>query len=258
MKTERLFLADIETGERHRALIPEKVAAIKASIASIGLRTPITVTVHREGDDWRFRLVAGAHRAEALRQLGEDMVSAFVMEADADEAELWEIDENFARAELTPLQRADHHERREAILVRRGEVQTHGGDRRSNGQSVHLNSYAKRAADELGVDERTVRRDLRRAKNIDPELRREIEGTDLDTGSVADALASEPPEKQRELLTAIRLQRSTPAPEPLSDGEVLENCVKALLALWNRTPPEARQEFLLRIEAPVFDKGRAA
>ena len=68
----------------------------------------------------------------------------------------------------TDAQRADHHVRREAILVRMGEVQTNGGDRKSDGQNVRLKSYAKQSAEQLGVDERTVRRDLRRGKNIAP------------------------------------------------------------------------------------------
>jgi len=73
-----------------------------------------------------------------------------------------------ARAELTDAQRADHHVRREAILIRMGEVATggKGGDRRSTDKlSV---GYATRTAADLGVDERTVRRDLRRGKNIAP------------------------------------------------------------------------------------------
>ena len=80
---------------------------------------------------------------------------------------LWEIDENFARAEPTDAQRADHHVRREAILVRRGEV--HGGKGRPE-KSANLAVYSERAAAELGVSKRTVERDLARGKNIDPDV----------------------------------------------------------------------------------------
>lgn len=55
-----------------------------------------------------------------------------------------------------------------------------GGDRRSTDKlSV---GYATRAAADLGVDERTVRRDLRRGKNIAPEVLAEVAGTDMDKG----------------------------------------------------------------------------
>lgn len=62
------------------------------------------------------------------------------------------VDEEFALAELTDPQRAEHRVRCEAILVRRGLAQPHGGDRRSNRQVGDLKSYAnKTAADLSGV-----------------------------------------------------------------------------------------------------------
>jgi len=192
MKTERLLLMDIESGHRLRAVDMSKVSAIKASVAEIGLRTPITVSAARDGDEWHFRLVAGAHRLEALRQLGEEYAECFVMEGDADDAALWEIDENFARAELSDAQRAEHHMRREEILVRKKLVAPggKGGDRRSTDKlSV---GYAKKTATDLGVDERTVRRDLARGKHIAPEVLAEVAGTDLDKGVVLDELARTP------------------------------------------------------------------
>lgn len=207
MKTERLQLIDIEQGDRLRAVDPAKVAALKSSIAELGLRTPITVAATRSGDDWSFRLVAGAHRLEAMRQLGEDMADCFVMDGNEDDAALWEIDENFARAELTDAQRAEHHVRREEILVRKGEVAKggKGGDRRSTDKlSV---GYAKKAAADLGVDERTVRRDLARGKKIAPDVLAKVAGTDLDKGVVLDELARTPAEEQRAKLAEITLRR---------------------------------------------------
>ena len=88
------------------------------------------------------------------------------MDAQPDDVELWEIDENFARAELTPAQRADHHASREEILVRKGVVNTRGGDRKSKSQNDTLISYAEQAAKTLGVSEATVNRELARGKKI--------------------------------------------------------------------------------------------
>lgn len=206
MKTERLLLEDIETGHRLRVVDAAKVSALKASIAEIGLRTPITVSASRDGDDWHFRLVAGAHRLEALRQLGEDMADCFVMEGDPDDAALWEIDENFARAELTDAQRADHHVRREEILKRKGLVKdAPKGGRPKN--SDKLSAYSAKAAADLGVDERTVRRDLARGKKIAPDVLSEVAGTELDKGVVLDELARTPAEEQRAKLAEITLRR---------------------------------------------------
>lgn len=206
MKTERLFISDIQVGDRHRATVPARVEVLKASIGEIGLRTPITVSAHRDGDEWAFRLVAGAHRMEAMRQLGEEFVDATVMEGSEEDAELWEIDENFARAELTDAQRADHHVRREQILIRKGEVSKgRGGDRRQTDKlSV---SYARKAAQDLSVDERTVRRDLARGKNIAPEVLAQVAGTELDKGVVLDELARVPRVEQPARLDEIRARR---------------------------------------------------
>lgn len=88
---------------------------------------------------------------------------------------MWEIDENFARAELTDAQRAEHHVRREAILVRRGEV-TKRGDNQHTQASDKLSkaSYSAKASADLGVDERTVRRDPARGKKIVLEVLAEV------------------------------------------------------------------------------------
>lgn len=259
MKTERLFISDVEVGDRLRGITPERVAGLKASIAEIGLRTPITVAAMRDEDEWHFRLVAGAHRLEALRQLGEEFVEAYVMEGDPQDAELWEIDENFARAELSDAQRADHHVRREAILKRKGLVQANGGDRRSERQNVGLKSYAKTAAEALGVDERTVQRDLARGKKIAPEVLAEVAGTELDKGVVLDELARTPRDDQPAKLSEIAARRSTIrlAPDPLNDPEAHEKQLAALMSAWNRAAGPVRQEFLLRIDQPVFDRGAA-
>ena len=207
MKTESVLIMDIETGDRLRAVDPARVSSLVSSIAELGLRTPITVArVHRE-EEYSFRLVAGAHRLEAVRQSGQDYIDAFVMEGDEDDAALWEIDENFARAELTDAQRADHHVRREEILKRKGLVSAHTAKAGRPAKSDNLSKYSAQAAASLGVDERTVRRDLARGKKITPDVLAEVAGTELDKGVVLDELARTPAEEQRAKLAEIALRR---------------------------------------------------
>lgn len=258
MKTERLFLVDIVVADRLRAVSETKVSALKASIAEIGLRTPVTVSATPDGNDWSYRLVAGAHRLEALRQLGEEFADCFVMEGDDDDAALWEIDENFARAELTDAQRADHHVRREEIMIRKGLVKDAPKGGRP-GNLDKLSKYSAQAASEFGVDERTIRRDLARGKKIDADVLAEVSGTDLDKGVVLDELASTPKPDQRAKLAEIAERRSTvrPAPDPLNDPEAHEKQLSGLMSAWNRAAAVVRQEFLLRIEEPVFDNTSA-
>ncbi len=57
-----------------------------------------------------------------------------------------------------------------------GEVQTNGGDQ---SDKLSVRSYASEAAESLGVNRRTVERDLRRGKNIAPDVLAEVAGTAL-------------------------------------------------------------------------------
>jgi len=232
MTPESILLLDIETGDRLRAVDPARVSALIASIIDLGLRTPITVVrAQRDGDEC-FRLVAGAHRLEAVRQSGEDYIDAFVMDGDADDAALWEIDENFARAELTDAQRAEHHVRREEILKRRGIVSDggQGGDRRSNDKKSLGPSYASQAAETLGVNKRTVERDLARGKKIVPDVLSEVAGTDLDKGVVLDELARTPAEEQRAKLAEITLRRQE-AERVKKDAEAANRATDRVIAM---------------------------
>jgi|GEM_PF-2093855 len=242
-----LYLDDIEVGERLRSTDPEKVAALKASIAEIGLRAPITVS-ELPRRDWEddgpcYRLVAGAHRLEAFRQLGEDEIEAFVMESN-DQAALWEVDENLARAELTPTQLADHHLRREEILTRMGLVKTKTGPIAANSATT---PYARKAAADLGSSERTVRKHLTRGKKIAPEIRAEIAGTDLDKGVVLDELAATPVDQQPAKLVEIqgRPAAAKPAPQqPIPDH---------VLWLWGRLRDFERDGYRDRDPAALLE-----
>lgn len=204
METQWIVLSEIEIGERSRPLNPDHVHRLVASIKEIGLQTPITVMARRDVDGWRSILVAGAHRLAALRQIGEDGATCFVLPDDQDAADLWEIDENFARSELTDAQRAEHHVRREEILVRKGLVSAHADKAGRPTKSDNLSKYSAKAAADLGVDERTIRRDLARGKKIDADVLAQVSGTDMDKGVVLDELARTPRENQQARLGEIK------------------------------------------------------
>ena len=79
------------------------VVALVSSIRTIGLQVPLTV-IERDG---RYLLIAGRHRLEALRVIGEERVPVRVADFDDIEARLWSISENLHRTELTALQRSE-------------------------------------------------------------------------------------------------------------------------------------------------------
>jgi hypothetical protein len=98
-----------------------------------------------------------------------------------------------------------------------------------------------------------------------------IRGTKLDTGTYLDKLKAMPGSDQyraasRDLLHIRNQERQAQsartkiklADAPLNDDAAREKQVAALVSAWNRATAEAREEFLARIEQPVFDRGRAA
>jgi len=67
------------------------------SIAEVGLKKPITVTRHEDADGPRYDLVCGQGRLEAFQALGQTMIPALVVEADAQERMVKSLVENCAR-----------------------------------------------------------------------------------------------------------------------------------------------------------------
>src|ERR1019366_9582653 len=105
-------VVQIEVGQRHR--IQKDVTEIRDSIYRNGLLSPITIT-------HEFKLVAGAGRLLAVKELGWGTIPAFSRQLDELEAELVEITENLHRNDLTELELAEHLMRYEEILISQGE-----------------------------------------------------------------------------------------------------------------------------------------
>lgn len=171
-----------------RVIVPEQrlralgdVYALAESINESGLLNPIVVTPD-------LRLIAGAHRLEACKQLGWDEIEVRVLELDGLHAELAEIDENLIRAELTALERSEHLARRKAIyeelhpdtrsVTERGGP-GRGGKTVDNLSTVSAPSFAEDTAAKTGVSARTVRREVKIANSIAPEVRDALRDTPL-------------------------------------------------------------------------------
>jgi ParB/RepB/Spo0J family partition protein len=122
----------------HRQGVPrERVKALAASIKQIGLRIPITVRRATKVEDGRdieaYEIVAGRHRYEAVCSLGAEEIACVVTDDDDLHAQLWEIDENLMRAELSPSERASCTARRKEIYEALHPEAKHGGDRKGGG-----------------------------------------------------------------------------------------------------------------------------
>lgn len=248
----RIRVEDIVSGERLRALSADAVNQLAASMAQIGLRQPISVrlvdemVIDGQLTDGVPVLVAGAHRLAAAKQLGWSHVDCIEVDDDELRAELWEIDENLIRSELTPAQHADHLARRKVVWSSLRE----GGTNCSTG-------FAADTAARTGGTKQDINRHLARAEAIGPELKL-IAGTSLDKGVELDALAKLSPRERHETIRKAVAGEQVSARPVLNDKMVILNQANAIIAAWNRACPEAREIVREHIDRPVFDRSRAA
>ena len=78
LKTQKFTIADIYVPVKRRATLdPKKVQEIAESILKSGLQTPILV--RQDGE--RFVLIEGLHRLEACKQLGEETILGYLVQA---------------------------------------------------------------------------------------------------------------------------------------------------------------------------------
>jgi ParB family chromosome partitioning protein len=165
----------IEIGSRLRH-VSDDVSDLARSMEKLGQLQPVVLT--RDG-----KLVAGAHRVAAAKLLGWRTVRAIVRHFDSLDAELAEIDENLRRNELTVLEQADHLQRREQILIERGQragapapADDEGAAR---GETVSPPQTTADMAGAMGISERSAQQRLQIARNLDPTVKRRIAGTPL-------------------------------------------------------------------------------
>jgi len=78
MKRETFAIANIYVPVKRRATLdPKKAQAIAESMLQVGQQTPILV--RQDGE--RFVLVEGLHRLEGCKQLGEDTIVGYLVQA---------------------------------------------------------------------------------------------------------------------------------------------------------------------------------
>lgn len=165
----------ITIGRNRRPVKDEKVVELMQSIRANGLLNPITV-------DQKLNLIAGLHRLTACKMLGLLQIECNIVNYDdADHARLAEIDENFIRNELEPLERYELWLERDRILARMG-LRFQPGDNqytcKGGGESVSppLRTTLEQAK-ASGYSKRTFQQGKQIAKDIHPEVKQKIIGT---------------------------------------------------------------------------------
>ena len=183
-------------------IVEQTVLGLMDSIQKTTLINPITI-----GPD--LKLIAGAHRLEACKRLGWTEIPAHQTTLDGLLAELAEIDENLIR------NHDQHYLDRDEKLLRRKEIyeSLHPGTKRGainqytkvlteEPSDSKVNSFNEDVAEKLGVTDRTVRKNIQRARDIIPEAKEVIREVGLGAEKaveVARTPADQQVEKVREL-----------------------------------------------------------
>jgi ParB family transcriptional regulator, chromosome partitioning protein len=186
MMVTSLLVNMIGQGERLRPLSEPAVDALMESIRVNGLLQPIII---RRPLGMTPRLVAGAHRLEAFRRLGEKLIPTVEIKCSDDEALLREIDENLIREELKPEDRRLCLLKRKRLYEKMFPETKLGGDRgnqhtggkladRQSGE-LPKKRFTKDTAEKTGRSERSIQRDIARAEKeergeVDVVIAREV------------------------------------------------------------------------------------
>lgn len=199
----KIPIFQIKVNNGRRSADPEDVQKLADSISKVGLLNPVTV-------DQDYTLIAGLHRLEATKRLGWTEIECTVSGLDGLQAELAEIDENFVRANLSPVDYGNLLLRRKEIYETLYPETKNGGDRKSedfrtkNFRSDSAKSFAQDTAEKLGVTPRTVELQVQMAKNLTPETKDIIKRADTKiTKTEAMKLSKLPPEQQEDAASQL-------------------------------------------------------
>lgn len=220
----KINISEIKINPGRRTAAPVDVQKLAESMAEIGLMHPITLDADRN-------LIAGLHRLEAAKLLGWAEIECSVCPLDELHAELAEIDENYVRANLTPLHASQLLLRRKEIYetlypeTKAGAAQGNGMKRSAGGLTDNLSarpkSFAQDAAEMLGVNERTVRRQVKIAQDLTPEAQEVIEESGVKvTQQALSQLSRLAPEQQ--IRAAEKLISSTEQIEVVSENDAAD------------------------------------
>lgn len=217
----RLQIKDIIVPAGRRAVDQQKVEELKDSIRQIGLIYPIVVAWPENGS---ITLIAGAHRLEAMKQLGhKDILCSMKLDISDIDKELIEIDENLIRNELHFTERAD-------LLLRRKQIYEELYPETKREATLKQNlpkdgirltekpSFVADTSEKTGRSETVIKEELQIAKNLEPEEKKVIREADLPKTD-AIQLARMPQEERKPIIDLIskgevkRVREVQPEPE---------------------------------------------
>jgi len=254
---------EIVVRDRLRPVSEAGVAAVMESVRTLGrLTDPIQVRLIGRGDKKSYELMAGAHRLEAAIRLGHKKIRATVWECNNDEAVLFEVDDNLARAELSVLELAVFMARHQEAYLRLHPESARGGNRgnqHTGGRQTEIISFSQVVAEKRGISERHVRNLVAAGRRLKPEtitaLQAPATGVKVDLKTImdlakmeagqADAAALIARGEARRVREAVeRLKGLGPKPKA-----PVEDAFAALIDRFERAPMAAKRAFLAELWA---------
>lgn len=103
ISTLPMALVEPNPDQPRRVFDPEAMEALKKSISTHGIITPITV---RAVDNGYYQIIAGERRWRAGRSIGLTEIPAFIIEADDQKVMELALIENLQREDLNPIEEA--------------------------------------------------------------------------------------------------------------------------------------------------------
>jgi ParB family chromosome partitioning protein len=270
IRDEVVQIRAIDVQSRIRPLDMDWVEALRKMIEETGLQHPVSVIEENDG----YRLTAGHHRLEALKQGDFPSIPVRVFETETDDPEaeilLHEIVENIARQPLTALDRAANLAELKEVYERLHPETKHGGDRRSKTSKNQVAkmatwNFSKDMQEKTGISERTIQRAITIIKGLSLASRERLAGTELANNqaqlSQLAALENEQQAKVLDLLLADDPEFGTvqdavnhlqgKAPESAAD-----KAYKSATGSLNRLTPSRRKDVFRNFANEIRDLAR--
>lgn len=209
-----------------RPINQSAVAGLVESVREIGIINPLRVRPSRiyedaiSTDGWE--ITAGAHRYEAAKRLGLEVLPCVIVQDDDLRAELAMIDENLCRAELSPAEAALQTARRKEIYEALHPEAKHGNAgaaARWNADEKSASAFSEATAEATGRSKRSVQIDAARGEALGEDLE-DIAGTSLDKGVELDALAKLPETERKSLVQRAKAGEVVSARAAKVDADV--------------------------------------
>ena len=198
------------------------------SISETGLLNPITLTKD-------YTLVAGLHLLEGVKLLNWTEVECTITDLDGLTAELAELDENFARANLSPLEIGDLYRRRKGIYemlypeTKTGTAQAIGMNK-AKGNNVDCNLQSRRksfiedTASVTGSHPSTIARHIKIATDLTPEAKETLRGAKKPVSSTTlKKITKLTPDQQKEVFALLVSGEIQTMDEYLAKGQPQES-----------------------------------